>query len=94
METYFLALKEKIDIKRFITLSLSAEDWSLYRRHEAQNIADKLNAEVAQAINSAAQMPEALHVASLVLIKYDDFGANDTEGRDVLESIVRIAFRH
>lgn len=88
---------KNVHVKRVFTLSLTADDWALYRfDNDGVAMTEKREA-VARDINRVAE--EALNSGDLtlagtraaieaVLSKYSNFGAEDTEGYSVMYDLL------
>ena len=82
-----------------VTLSLTADDWELYgdyddtgRYANRENVAVALNDQISNAINTSKNRTEAYGRCSSILDRYSDSGASDTEGRYVLDTILKLAY--
>jgi hypothetical protein len=72
-------------ITKSITLHLTPSAWHLYTNMKfVELVADYLNKHIADAFNQCDTIEEALTQAELVLENVSDFGAYDTEPREVL----------
>ena len=90
---------KNVHVKRVFTLSLTADDWSLFSfDNYGVQMTEKRDA-AAQDINRVAE--EALNSGDLtyagakaaieaVLEKYSDLGADDTEGHDVMYELLAL----
>lgn len=94
-------MNEKIKVvnKPSVTLSLSADDWSLYDDYDGtgryanrDNVAVALNEYIAEAINTSKDRTEALRRCMSILDKYSESGCADTEGRYMLEDIFKATY--
>jgi Uri superfamily endonuclease len=75
-------------INKTITLHLTPRAWHLYTTMKfVELVADYLNKHVADAFNHSETKAEALTQAELVLENVREFGATDTEPREVLYSL-------
>ena len=75
-------------INKTITLHLTPSAWHLYTNMKfVELVADYLNKHIADALNQCETKAEALTQAELVLENVSDFGAFDTEPREVLHSL-------
>ena len=75
-------------INKTITLHLTPSAWHLYTNMKfVELVADYLNKHIADAFNQCETKAEALTQAELVLENVSDFGAFDTEPREVLHSL-------
>jgi hypothetical protein len=75
-------------ITKTITLHLTARAWHLYTDMKfVELVADYLNKHIADAFNQCETKGEALTQAELVLENVSEFGAFDTEPREVLHSL-------
>jgi hypothetical protein len=75
-------------INKTITLHLTPSAWHLYTDMKfVELVADYLNKHIADAFNQCETKGEALTQAELVLENVSDFGAFDTEPREVLHSL-------
>jgi hypothetical protein len=81
-----------ITITRKVSLSLTADQWQLYRLDGREAAARSLNIEVESAINSSADRWQADPLIRDALRRWSDFGAADTEGEDVADDILRAFF--
>ena len=88
-----------VHVKRIVQLSLTADDWGLYRFDNEGALMTEQRDAAARDINRVAQ--EALHSDDLtlagrkaaidaVLEKYSKLGANDTEGRHVMLELLTL----
>jgi len=76
-----------------VTLSLTADDWQLYRLDGGRDkAAEGLNFAVADAINHCDNWKDAHIHATRVLDEYSHFGAADTESQSVLIEILFAAY--
>lgn len=82
-----------------ISLKLTADDWELYSDYDdtgryanRENVACALNDFISEAINTSEDMKRAFNRCLSILQKYSDSGANDTEGRSVLNFIFQQAY--
>ena len=77
--------RNNIVITTTITLHLTPRQWHLYTTMKfVELVADYLNKHIADAFNQCDSMGEALTQAELVLENVSEFGAFDTEPREVL----------
>ena len=75
-------------ITKTITLHLTPRAWHLYTDMKfVELVADYLNKHIADAFNQCETKAEALTQAELVLENVSEFGAYDTEPREVLHSL-------
>lgn len=90
---------KNVHIRRVFTLSLTADDWALYRYDNDGALMTEKRDAAAREINRVAE--EALNNADLtitdtrvaiesVLEKYWELGAADTEGRDVMFDLLSL----
>lgn len=77
-----------------ISLALTADQWALYHISGRDQCAHRLNRDVAQAINEALGAAEAREAVGGVLDSECEFGADDTEGRYVMEKLLSLAYPH
>lgn len=77
-----------IEIKRSVSLSLSADDWSLYDRPGRDDAAEGLNTLIAGEINSAPDRGSAIAACGPHLDYFRDYGAADSEGWAMVEHII------
>jgi hypothetical protein len=80
-----------------VTLTLNADLWGLYgddtgRYANRETVAVALNDQISNAINTSKHRSEALHRCIFILERYSESGAADTEGRDVLYIILKLAY--
>lgn len=82
-----------------VKLTLSADDWGLFydedmgpQASNRDNVAVALNDQVSEAINTSATVEEAFKRCSSILTRHSDYGAADTEGRDMLETIFEMTY--
>jgi hypothetical protein len=89
MKTEYGALSDRyMVITKSITLHLTPRAWHLYTDMKfVELVADYLNKHIADAFNQCDSMGEALTQAELVLENVSEFGAFDTEPREVLHSL-------
>ena len=72
-------------INKTITLHLTPSAWHLYTNMKfVELVADYLNKHVADAFNQCETRSEAITQAEIALENVSDFGASDTEPREVL----------
>lgn len=75
-------------ITKTITLHLTPSAWHLYTNMKfVELVADYLNKHIADAFNQSDQILVAITRAEKVLKNVSDFGAFDTEPREVLHSL-------
>lgn len=77
-----------INITRNVSLSLSADDWSLYDLPGRDSAAEGLNTLIAGAINEAPDKGSAIAACGPHLDFFRDYGAADSEGWSMVEHIV------
>jgi len=89
MKTEYGALSDRyMVVTKSITLHLTPRAWHLYTDMKfVELVADYLNKHIADAFNQCDSMGEALTQAELVLENVSEFGAFDTEPREVLHSL-------
>ena len=85
-----------------VTLTLSADDWALYSDSDSyentrlyanrETVAGALNYQISNAINTSKHRSEAFTRCICILERYSESGAADTEGRDVLYIILKLAY--
>lgn len=81
---------EKLTVRTTLQLNLSAKDWDLYSSMQGvDEVATELNRLVEHAVNTSPRREIAAARISEALIKFDDFGATDTEPRQVVLSILK-----
>jgi len=75
-------------ITKTVTLHLTPSAWHLYTNMKfVELVADYLNKHIADVFNQSNSMQEAVANADRVLDSVSDFGANDSEPRQVLYSL-------
>jgi hypothetical protein len=83
---------KNVTITKHITLNLTAEDWDLYTcMDNIEYVAKDLNTHVSDIFNSN-DAPTAFTKASAVLEEYSEFGAADSEPRQVLYELHDLFF--
>ena len=89
MKTEYGALSDRyMVVTKSITLHLTPRAWHLYTDMKfVELVADYLNKHIADAFNQCDSLGEALTQAELVLENVSEFGAFDTEPREVLHSL-------
>lgn len=84
---------EKISVRPTLQLNLSARDWDLYSSMPGvEEAAVQLNRLVEHAVNTSDRREVAAARISEALLKFDDFGAADTEPRHVALTILKRCF--
>ena len=77
--------RNNIVITTTITLHLTPRQWHLYTTMKfVELVADYLNKHIADAFNQCETRSEAITQAEIALENVSDFGASDTESREVL----------
>lgn len=77
-------------INKTITLHLTPRQWHLYTTMKfVELVADYLNKHIADAFNQSDQILVAITHAEKVLDNVREFGASDSEPREVLYSLAR-----
>jgi len=77
--------RNNIVITTTITFHLTPRQWHLYTTMKfVELVADYLNKHVADAFNQCETRGEAITQAEIALENVSDFGASDTEPREVL----------
>ena len=92
-----MGIASKLEIRRTIKLSLTAEDWEIYRDPEVgdfERAAKMMNIRLAIIINNSSSCSEARRECGELLHSYREFGATDSEPRRVLEQILDQFFTH
>jgi hypothetical protein len=75
-----------------IQVTLDADDWELYSRMQRVDAAKRLSMAVGCAINSAQSAADAWLMVQGILLTFDEWGANDTEGRAVARRLITQRF--
>lgn len=90
---HFMETKRKpetISVRPTLQLSLTARDWDLYSSMPGvEDAAVQLNRLVEHAVNTSPRREVAAVRISEALVKFDEFGATDTEPRQVALSILK-----
>lgn len=77
-------------ITKTVTLHLTPTAWQLYTNMKfVELVADYLNKHIADVFNQCNSIQEAVANADRVLDSVGEFGANDSEPRQVLYSLAR-----
>jgi hypothetical protein len=80
--------RNNIVITTTITLHLTPRQWHLYTTMKfVELVADYLNKHIADVFNQSNSIQEAVASADRVLNSVGEFGANDSEPRQVLYSL-------
>ena len=79
-------ISDRVYIEKVITLSLTADDWSLYHIDGRDDAAVGLNHAVSVALNSFNREGASREINE-ALDKYSQWGAADTEGHDTVQLI-------
>jgi hypothetical protein len=80
----------KLSVRPTLQLSLTARDWDLYSSMPGvEDAAVQLNRLVEHAVNTSPRREVAAVRISEALVKFDEFGATDTEPRQVALSILK-----
>lgn len=80
-----------VSIVRIIKLDLTADDWQLYSVFGRDYVAREMNQKIQHILNDnnlPGQRTYAEQLCFGVLRDWIKYGANDTEGRSVLQSII------
>lgn len=81
---------DKLHVRPTLQLSLTAEDWDLYSTMPGvEDVAVQLNRLVEHAVNTSPRREVAAARISDALLKFQDFGATDTEPRHVALTILK-----
>lgn len=84
---------EKISVRPTLQLNLTARDWDLYSTMPGvEDVAVQLNRLVEHAVNTSPRREVAAARISDALLKFDEFGATDTEPRHVALAILKRCF--
>lgn len=87
--------ESKIHIRPTLQLSLTADDWDLYSTMPGvEDAAVQLNRMVEHAVNTSPRLELASVAISTALLKFDEFGATDTEPRHVALQILKRCYRY
>lgn len=77
-------------VTKTVTLHLTPRAWHLYTNMKfVELVADYLNKHIADAFNQSNEILEAIAQAERVLDNVREFGASDSEPRQVLYSLAR-----
>ena len=82
-----MKLDRKMVITKTVTLHLTPRAWHLYDMKFVELVADYLNKHIADTFNTCDSMGDAIAKAELMLKNVREFGAYDTEPREVLHSL-------
>ncbi|MFN7323071.1 MAG: hypothetical protein ACK5SP_02240 [bacterium] len=83
-------MNDKINVRPTLQLNLTARDWDLYSTMSGvDEVATELNRLVEHAINTSPNRERASMQISTALLKFDEFGAADTEPRQVALQILK-----
>lgn len=80
-----------LTIKKQITANFSAEQWSLYTSSylpECIDAAKELNKSLEDAVNSGSDRWGTFKQVSLVMKRFENLGATDTEPREFLYDVL------
>jgi hypothetical protein len=83
-----MALRDKIAIKKTITVNLTPGDWQLYTMPGDMLAARQLNQALEQLVNSGNDSTATRNSMLLVMEKLSQFGAADSEPIYTLEDVL------
>lgn len=88
-----MALRDKVRVKKTISLSLTAEDWDLYSTKEnVEGAANRLNVSLEHAVNSGMSQVEATRFMLREMEDLSSYGASDTEPGYVLADLLYLIY--
>lgn len=87
-----MSLRNRIKVKKTVSLCLTAEDWQLYDLPGAGLAAKGLNIAVENAVNSGMGINEAAREVEKTMEALGEYGASDTEPRYVLDDLINLIY--
>lgn len=88
-----MALRDKVKVKKTVSLSLTAEDWDLFSTKEnVEAAANRLNVSLEHAVNSGMSQMEATRFMLREMEDLASYGAADTEPGYVLDDLLNIIY--
>lgn len=76
-----------------VVCSASADQWQLYDKPDRDYAAILLNAAFSGAVNAGKDAHEIRSRMDKVMAEWSHVGANDTEGRDMVERLIEATFK-
>jgi hypothetical protein len=95
--TYEQIFSDRIQVKHNpqVKLEFTADDWQLYdgEGYERRDVAARvMNEQIANAIHVAKSKGQAYMICQKILQRWDEFGAADSEGWQMLDFIFRTVY--
>jgi hypothetical protein len=95
--TYEQIFSDRIQVKHNpqVKLEFTADDWQLYdgEGYERRDVAARvMNEQIANAIHGAGSRSRAYMECQRILQRWDEFGAADSEGWQMLDYIFRTVY--
>lgn len=88
-----MALRDKVKVKKTISLSLTAEDWDLYSTKEnVEGAANRLNVSFEHAVNSGMSQVDAMRFMLREMEDLSSYGAADSEPGYVLDDLFDMVY--
>ncbi len=81
-----------VTVIRTFRVALTADQWSLYDIDGRDAAARALNQWAEDALNTCTTKGEAAQVIATAQDRYSSFGAADSEGYDVMDALLAVAF--
>jgi hypothetical protein len=83
---------KNVTVTRTFKVELTANQWALYDMIGRDAAARALNRMAEEALNTCTTTGEAAQVIAAAQDKYSNFGAADSEGYDVMDELLAVAF--
>jgi hypothetical protein len=83
---------KNVTVTRTFKVELTANQWALYDMIGRDAAARALNRMAEEALNTCTTKGEAAQVIAAAQDKYSNFGAADSEGYDVMDELLAVAF--
>lgn len=86
-------LRDRVKVKKTISLSLTAKDWDLFDDMYGADLAAKgLNVALENAVNSGMGANDAVKAVSRVMESLAKYGATDSEPHRVLDRLINYIY--
>jgi len=86
-------IKNGLNITRHIEPTFTADQWDLYTRSkDCDHVAKELNSTLADCFNSGKEASETFQTMWLVMKKYADYGACDSEPCHMLDKVMMVLY--
>lgn len=82
-----------VSIKKQASIRLSWVEWQLYDMKGSIQAAEAINDAIETAFNEGSSRKEISKIALSVMGDFDQFGADDTDPRDVLDDVLDELYR-